>query len=188
VTKALAQDKTYVKLLNQLKSVLIQGLKAIEEQRVKTYWQTGELISKHLLASKQRGDELFRRLSAGLNIGERTLYRSVQFYKTFPTLSGRTNLGWTHYRLLLSVTDKNRRNSFQSQALKHNWNAEELQEAIRLERLEDLEIEDAGAPAHFSKFDLTLAQLAHCARCATGAFGVRAVRGAHTSQEIRFFL
>jgi len=56
-------------------------------------------------------------------------------------------LGWTHYRLLLSVTDKNKRISFQSQALKHNWNAEELQEAIKLERLKDLEVEDVKAPA-----------------------------------------
>ncbi len=139
--------KSYPKLLNQLKSILIEGLRVIEEQRVKTYWQTGELISKYLLKSKQHGDGLFMKLSQDLGIHERTLYRSSRFYEAYPNLTALSNLGWTHYLALLTIDDKNKRNSFQRRAIKHKWDSRRLQEAIRIERLKDLEVEDAGAAA-----------------------------------------
>ncbi|MFH1655786.1 MAG: DUF1016 N-terminal domain-containing protein [Candidatus Omnitrophota bacterium] len=143
---SLTKDSSYLKLLNQLKSILIEGLKAIEEQRVKTYWRTGELISKYLLVEKahaEYGIRLFERLSADLRIAQRTLEQSVKFYRTFPIPHARAELGWTHYRLLLSVEDKVKRNYFERQTIKHNWDSRRLQEAIRLERLKDLEVEDA---------------------------------------------
>lgn len=138
-------NSTYLKLLNQLKSILIEGLRAIEEQRVKTYWKTGELISKFLLENKERagyGDRLFERLSEDLEIGQRTLERSVQFYSTFPIPSTLTELGWSHYLALLTIGGKNKRLALQSRAIKQGWSVEQLREAIRIERLRNKEVEE----------------------------------------------
>ncbi len=134
-TKQLSTDKTYPKLLSDLKSILLESLRKIEEQRVKAYWQTGELISKYLLESKQYGDGLFIRLAEDLEIKERTLYRSVQFYQAYPSLSTWTNLTWSHYRILLTVEDKKRCNLFEMQTVKLGWDARRLQQAIKIERL-----------------------------------------------------
>jgi endonuclease YncB( thermonuclease family) len=149
--KTLTTTKSYLKLLTELKSILIQGLKAIEEERVKTYWQTGKIISKYLLANQERagyGDNLFVRLSEDLKIAQRTLEQSVKFYRTFPIPHVRTELGWTHYRALITVKDKQKRLIFQKQAIKHNWSAEDLQKAIRIYKLqfEDLTEESSAAP------------------------------------------
>jgi len=143
-------SSSYSKLLKDLKSILVQRLKRIEEERVKAYWRTGELISKYLLGNKARagyGDNLFERLSEDLEIGQRTLERSVQFYREFPIPSARTELGWLHYRILITVQEKEERLVLENRAVKENWSARQLQEHIRLERLEDLEVEGAGAPA-----------------------------------------
>jgi len=129
-------SSSYLKLLKDLKSILIQGLKVIEEQRVKTYWQTGELISEYLLESKQHGDGLFLRLSADLEIDQRTLYHSVEFYEAFPNLSTCSNLPWSQCRLLITIDDKQKRGFFLRQAVKENWTVEKLQDVIRIYKLQ----------------------------------------------------
>ena len=146
--KVEALSKTYTNLLKELKSILIEGLRKIEEERVNTYWRTGKVISRHLLASQQHGDGLFIRLSDDLGIGKRTLERSVQFYKTFPIASDLTRLIWSHYVLLLSVKDESKRNFYRQEAIKKGWDSIRLQEAIRIERLKrkDLTTERQTAP------------------------------------------
>ncbi|MFC1645763.1 DUF1016 N-terminal domain-containing protein [Candidatus Omnitrophota bacterium] len=134
-TKQLTTNKSYPKLLSDLKSILLEGLKKIEEQRVKTYWQTGEMISEYLLEGKQRGDGLFIRLSEDLEIDQRTLYHSVGFYQAFPSLSTCSNLTWSQYRILSTVEDKSRRDFLEDQAVKLGWDARRLQQAIKIERL-----------------------------------------------------
>ena len=136
-------SSSYLKLLQQLKSILIQGLRkaqvAVERQKVKTYWQTGKLISKHLLENKDRavyGDRLFERLSQDLQIDRRTLERTVRFYHTFPITATWPQLEWSHCRLLITVRDKEKRIFYEKQAIKHNWSVEELGEAIRLYKLQ----------------------------------------------------
>lgn len=129
-------DKSYLKFLNNLKSILVHSLKIIEEQRAKTYWQTGQLISTYLLESKQYGDGLFIRLSQDLGIRERTLYRSVQFFEVFPNLSALKNLSWNHYILLLAVEDANKRDFFKKQAVRQSWSSRQLQKSIRIYKLQ----------------------------------------------------
>lgn len=127
--------RSYQDLLKDLKSILLEGLRKIEAQRVKTYWQTGELISRYLLESKQRGDGLFIRLSEDLEIDRRTLYYSVEFYRESPSLHTCANLTWSHYRILLSVEDKSRRAFLKDQTVKLGWDVRRLQQAIKVERL-----------------------------------------------------
>ena len=53
-------SKSYTKLVKDLKSLLIEGLlkaqAAVEKQKIKIYWQSGRLISKHILEENERAD------------------------------------------------------------------------------------------------------------------------------------
>ena len=129
-------SKSYITLLKNLKSILIEGLRVIEEQRVKTYWNTGKLVLDYLLENKQHGDGLFLRLSEDLGIDQRTLYHSVEFYETFPNLSTCSNLTWSQCRLLITVDEKQKRDFFKTQAIKQHWTVEKLRDVIRLYKLQ----------------------------------------------------
>ena len=129
-------DKSYIKLLNDLKILLIEGLQKIEEARANTYWHTGEMISQHLLVSRQHGDGLFMRLSKDLGIGKRTLERAVTFHRLFSIEDTSLQLQWSHYRALISVQDKQKRDSFQKRAIRQNWNSKDLRKAIRIYKLQ----------------------------------------------------
>ncbi len=138
MTKTELAVKTYPVLLSQLKTVFIQGMLRIEEEKVKTYWRTRELISNYILENKERsdyGENLFDKLAEDLDIERTVLLRTVQFYRAFPILAERRELSWNHYKSLITVQDKSKREAFEKMALKKEWTAEELSEAIRLDRL-----------------------------------------------------
>ena len=146
-TKTLTTEKFYTKLLKELKSILLQSLKRVEQERVRAYWQTGRIISDYLLEGKQYGDGLFERLSEDLEIDKRTLEKSVRLYQVFPIANTCPRLGWSHYRLLITVQEKEKRLDLENRAFKEKWSARELQEQIRLEGLRNKEIEKVNAPA-----------------------------------------
>jgi len=130
---------SYPTLVNQLKKVFIEGLKRIEEEKVKAYWQTGKLISDHLLANKDRADygaTLLENLSKDLGIDLSTLQRIVKFYRAFPIPARGRELRWSHYRTLITISNEKRRLFFTEQAIKKEWDAKQLGEAIRLDRVE----------------------------------------------------
>ena len=147
MTKQLA-IKTYPALLTQLKTVFIQGMQRIEEEKVKTYWRTGEIISNYILENNERADygaNLFDKLAEDLKIERSTLERSVKFYRTYPIVGARPQLSWTHFRKLITVEDKDKRRLFEKQAKEKGWSALELQEAIRLDRIKIEEPEEKPA-------------------------------------------
>jgi endonuclease YncB( thermonuclease family) len=144
--------KSYSTLLSQLKKVFIEGLQRIEEEKVRTYWRTGELISNYLLENKERadyGENLLSRLSGDLTIDRSTLQRSVQFYRTYPIFGARHKLTWMHYRKLITIEDKTKRELFEERAVKKEWSSQELFEAIRLDRLELEEPEEKPAASDY---------------------------------------
>ena len=144
--------KTYPALLSQLKTVFIQGLQKIEEEKVKTYWRTGEIISNYMLENKERadyGDNLFDKLAEDLEIERTILLRTVQFYRAFPIVATWRQLTWSHYRLLITVEDEAKRKLFAEKAAKKEWTSFELEEAIRLDRLK-VEEEPQEKPAQSS--------------------------------------
>ena len=144
--KSLTTDKTYLKLLTDLQSILIQGLRIIEHERVKTYWRTGEMISKYLLEGNQRGDRLFDRLSEDLHIDKRTLERSVQFYNYFPNAATWPQLKWSHCKLLLSVSDRYKRELYQKKAADERWTVQRLKLEIKKNRKREVvEVEEKHA-------------------------------------------
>ncbi|MDD5355204.1 MAG: DUF1016 N-terminal domain-containing protein [Candidatus Omnitrophica bacterium] len=130
--------KSYPLLLSQLKKVFIESLQRIEEEKVKAYWRTGQLVSDYLLENKTRaeyGESLFIKLSRDLDIDRSTLLRSVQFYRAFPIVATWRQLTWSHYRHLIAIKDEDKRELFIERAVKKEWDCRQLADAIRLDKL-----------------------------------------------------
>ena len=60
--------------------------------------------------------QIFKNLSKDLNIGERLLYQMSEFYKSYPKFNPSINLKWTHYRLLSSLKDDEKREVLENRA------------------------------------------------------------------------
>jgi len=129
---------TYSALLAQLRKVFIQGLKKVEEEKVRTYWTTGKLIAEHLLANKERADygaSLYENLSKDLGIDASTLQRTTRFYRAYPILVPGRELTWTHYRKLITIKDDSERKKLETEILQKDWGAQELQDRLNQDRL-----------------------------------------------------
>ena len=79
---------------------------ALEIEKTFSYWNIGMHINNHLLSNSDKsdyGEDLFNKISNTLNIGVRTLYLSVQFYKAYNNIKSLSNnLTWSHFKILLT--------------------------------------------------------------------------------------
>ena len=105
-----------------------------------TYWQIGQLICEDERQSDKRacyGKGLLKELARNLTLefgkgfDERNLNNMRAFYRAFPIWNAvRTELSWTHYRLLSRVEDKNKRNFYLNQSIEASWNSRTLDRNI----------------------------------------------------------
>lgn len=131
----------YVKLRDAVRKTLLLGRQRIEQEKVRTYWETGRLLNQHVkISSSSRPDygrQVVSRLSRDLEISERVLYYTVGFARAFPNLNRRSNLVWSHYRALTSVPDDKVRRELMERAARHGWTSEQLIEKIKKEIREE---------------------------------------------------
>jgi hypothetical protein len=67
----------------------------------------------------------------GKGFEERELRKIRQFYLTFPIRDAlRPELGWTHYRLVLRVSDVKARNFYIEECVKSRWSTRQLERQI----------------------------------------------------------
>lgn len=126
--------KDYTFLRDQIRETLTLGQKRIEQEKVLTYWKTGKLISKHILANGDRaeyGKKVMIRLSRDLDLDKSILHRTLEFYKAFPIVATWRQLTWSHYRLLLTVDDEKVRKGLAEKAETNQWTTDELEEKVR---------------------------------------------------------
>lgn len=104
-------------LYEDIKKILTEArnnvYKTVNFVMVEAYWNIGRRIVEEEQKGKKKADygtKLISGLSIGLsrNFGkgfdDRNLFYMRQFYLTFPKLNAlRSELSWTHYRLLLRV-------------------------------------------------------------------------------------
>ena len=125
---------TYALLRKQVKEVLLRGRERIEQEKVKTYWETGRLISQHVLAHKGRADygkEIVLRLAEDLEIHESVLRRTVQFAEAFPIPATWRKLTWSHFRSLMTIPDPKTRLALINKADRLEWTTRDLEENVR---------------------------------------------------------
>lgn len=128
---------------NGVKEVLEQARKRvyknIQNEMVVAYWQIGKMI-----VEKQGGesrakygdgliDELATRLSKDFGKGYTTtnLKYMRSFYLSFQKVDAlRQQLSWSHYRLLMSLKNRDAIEFYAKEAVESNWSVRQLQRAI----------------------------------------------------------
>jgi predicted nuclease of restriction endonuclease-like (RecB) superfamily len=107
---------------------------------LETYWQIGKIIineEQNGLSKADYGKATLKnlaqqlRLEFGKGFDERNLNNMRAFYQAFPIWNAlRTELSWTHYRLLSRLDSEQKRNYYTTESLASNWNSRELQRQI----------------------------------------------------------
>lgn len=141
--KGIAKIEGYNDLLKDIKSILQKGLtkayKAVDNIKVQTFWQIGERIAREEINQKRAGygEEAVKRLSVDLEIHERTLYRILKFYNTYPILTTvLSELSWSHYLVLIDIKDDKQRRFYETLSVKEGWSVRELKKRINSKEFE----------------------------------------------------
>lgn len=107
---------------------------------VQAYWSIGKTIVEDEQNGKERaeyGQELIKQLSKqltkkhGKSFSERNLWYIKQFYQKWTNLNAlRSELSWTHYRLLLRVENDGARQFYMQESIECNWSTRSLERQI----------------------------------------------------------
>jgi predicted nuclease of restriction endonuclease-like (RecB) superfamily len=139
-------------VLHQIRSIVTsaqtKAVKAVDHERVLMYWQIGKLIFEEEQQGENRaayGTFLIKSISSefqpqfGTGFSVRQLERYRQFFRMFPIASAlRTQFSWTHYKLLLSIDNKDKRAFYIAEVEKNNWTARQLERQINSQLFERL--------------------------------------------------
>jgi predicted nuclease of restriction endonuclease-like (RecB) superfamily len=139
-------------LLHQIRTIVIasqiKAIKAVDNERVLMYWEIGRLIFEEEQQGKNRavyGSFLIKSISSefqpqfGTGFSIRQLERYRQFFRMFPITSAlRTQFSWTHYKLLLSIENKDKREFYIAEVEKNNWTSRQLERQINSQLFERL--------------------------------------------------
>lgn len=117
-----------------------QAYSAVNFAMVQAYWKIGRIIVEHEQNGNARADygksvlqELSSRLTKdfGKGFSVRTLQQMKKFYMMFPNTNAlRSQLTWTHYRLLLSVENEQARQWYMDEAIASAWSSRQLERQI----------------------------------------------------------
>lgn len=137
--------KTTVDSLYQAISGIVEDARrtvyqATNQAMVKAYWEIGRVIVEEEQAGERRaayGSGLINSLSIkltekyGSGLSERNLRHMRQFFLLFPIRNAlRSELSWTHYRLLISVKNVEARGFYMVEASNSHWSTRELDRQI----------------------------------------------------------
>ncbi len=126
----------YTELKRRVQQVLLTGQKNIEQEKVRTYWETGKLIQSHILANKNRADygkQVLNNLAEDLEISDSVLRRTVQFFEAFPISAPARKLTWAHYCEVLPIKDPKTRYELVERAEKSDWTRNDLRRKLKQE-------------------------------------------------------
>lgn len=107
---------------------------------VSAYWNVGRIIVKEEQKGKSRaeyGKKLIQEFSnrftndIGKGLSPRNLWFIRDFYLTYPKVNAlRSELSWTHYRLLLKVEKPEARAFYENETINARWGTRELERQI----------------------------------------------------------
>lgn len=156
-------------LFDSIRSIVVRARErfyaAANVLLLESYWQIGRLIVEDEQAGAQRaeyGKKTLKALGArlteefGKGYDERNLNNMRAFYLAFPIWNAlRTELSWTHYRILSRISDPEKRSYYLSHCTNVGWNSRTLQRSINslyYERAIALPTKDEPPkPAHLVK-------------------------------------
>jgi len=139
-----AQPPVPQPLLTALRELIQQGrqqvMRAVDMVQVQTCWEVGRHIVEFEQGGQARAEYGARLLSQlaqtlshefGKGFDERNLRNMRAFFLGFPNWNAlRSELSWTHYRLLLRVDDTRAREWYMAEAANQNWSTRALERQI----------------------------------------------------------
>lgn len=124
------------------------AVRSVDFCRVRMYWNLGKRIFEEEQEGKNRADYgayIVQILSKQLEIeygsgfGKRQLERARQFYRLYPIASTlRTQLNWSQYKLLISISDPDKREYYELESVNNAWTARETERQINSQLYERL--------------------------------------------------
>lgn len=140
MTDLIPYEDIYSEIKETLLSSRNQAYATVNFTMVQAYWQIGRIIVEHEQGGNMRADygksvlqELSARLTEdfGKGFSVRTLQQMKKFYVMFPNTNAlRSQLTWTHYRLLLSVENDQARQWYMNEAIASAWSSRQLERQI----------------------------------------------------------
>ncbi len=129
-------DSVYHQIRQILSQARDRAWQAVNSAMVAAYWNIGRVI----VEQEQKGDSraqygkrliesLSQRLSVefGNGYSPRNLWFMRDFFLVYPKVNAlRTELSWTHYRLLLKVEKPTARAFYEAEAINSRWSTREL--------------------------------------------------------------
>lgn len=147
VEKILFKDLAYI--IEQGKQQVVAQVNSV---LTLTYWQVGKKINEHILKSERAeyGEKVIARLSTQLTINYgksfelRNLRRMMQFAQQFPDFEKvsplATQLSWSHFIELLTLTKVEAKYFYAMKASEEAWSRNELRRQIERKAFERNEI------------------------------------------------
>ncbi|MFB9078790.1 YhcG family protein [Flavobacterium procerum] len=131
-------------LFSEIKEIILQSRQRVfrtaNSVLLETYWEIGRVIIEDEQKGKDRADygkSILKNLANlltlefGKGFDERNLNNMRAFYKAFPIWNAlRTELSWTHYRLLSRLNSNEKINYYLNESIQNNWNSRTLQRQI----------------------------------------------------------
>lgn len=158
----------YQDLYTEIKETLLQSrnqaYSAVNFAMVQAYWQIGRIIVEHEQNGNLRADygknvlqDISEKLQQefGNGFSVRNLQQMKKFYAMFPNTNAlRSQLTWTHYRLLLRVDDETARNWYMEECVRSAWSSRQLERQISTLYYERLLASREKAPVIAEAHDL----------------------------------
>ncbi len=129
-------ETAYQTIKEVLEQARAQSYRAVNVAMVQAYWNIGRIIVEEEQRGKAKagyGEYLIQELSARLTseFGKGFDYSNVknmrQFYMAFPIGDAlRSQLSWTHYRLLMRVEKQTTREFYVEECIAGNWSTRQL--------------------------------------------------------------
>ena len=117
-----------------------QTYRSVNKILLQTYWQIGQIIVENEQGGGEKasyGKGTLKNLAISLTqdfgkgFDERNLNNMRAFYRSFPNWNAvRTNLSWTHYRLLSRIDIPAKKDYYLNEAISSNWNSRQLERNI----------------------------------------------------------
>ena len=135
----LLEQDFYAEIKKILDSAREKVYKTANFAMVEAYWNIGKcIVEKQGGKDKaEYGTQLIKNLSVkmvkefGKGFTPANLANMRQFYLTFSNFYAlRSELSWTHYRMLMRVENENARQFYLEEAVKSNWSTRQLERQI----------------------------------------------------------
>ena len=131
-------------LVGEIKQIIhdarAHAIRSVDFCRVQMYWAIGQRIVEKEQQGRERADYgtyLIKRLAQeiepeyGSGFGERQLKFCRQFYKTYPNGNAlRSQLNWSQYRMLIQISDPDKREYYELEAVNEGWTGRQLERQI----------------------------------------------------------